>query len=174
MDFNFQKMNQQDAEEIANNWKYDGIYSFYDFTNDPEDYMELINPDKRLNNYFSCYFNKELIGFCTIEKIDKNKVNLGLGLRPNFTGKGLGLNFLKAIMNYSNSIYNKFNFTLIVAQFNLRAIRVYEKAGFIKKKTFMQNTNGGQYEFIEMESKTNEQNLRVEIETAGPVGKEKC
>ena len=40
-------MEQKEAEEIANNWKYEGIYSFYDYTNDLDDYQVLIDPKKK-------------------------------------------------------------------------------------------------------------------------------
>ncbi|WP_226582538.1 hypothetical protein [Halobacillus litoralis] len=40
-----------------------------------------------------------------------------------------------------------------VASFNKRAIQLYEKAGFVKKHSFIQATNGGRYEFTAMENK---------------------
>ena len=41
-------------------------------------------------------------------------------------------------------------FRLIVATFNQRAIRVYGKAGFKPDKIFMNETNGGEYEYLQM------------------------
>jgi ribosomal-protein-alanine N-acetyltransferase len=40
---------------------------------------------------------------------------------------------------------------LAVATFNRRAISVYERAGFVPVRTYMHSTNGGQWEFLEME-----------------------
>lgn len=44
MQFYFSLMSQSDAEKIAD-WHYEGIYSFYDMENDPEDLQELLSPE---------------------------------------------------------------------------------------------------------------------------------
>jgi ribosomal-protein-alanine N-acetyltransferase len=38
-----------------------------------------------------------------------------------------------------------------VATFNERAIKVYEGVGFVRGRTYCHETNGGVYEFLEME-----------------------
>jgi len=150
MDFNFRLMNQKEADEIAYNWKYDGIYSFYDETNDEDDLIELIDPNKRGNNFYSCYFDNELIGHYSIEIAKGNIGELGLGLKPCFTGKGIGLNYINAVMNHIFIRSGIKNISLIVAKFNNRAITVYKRAGFIVNKEFIQKTNGGEFEFLKM------------------------
>ena len=55
-------LRQSNAEEIANNWHYEGIYSFYDMQADPEDYEEILSPEARGNHY---YFYKP---FCSLLK----------------------------------------------------------------------------------------------------------
>jgi len=150
MDFYFRVMNQQEAEEIANVWKYDGIYSFYDISADMDDYLEFIDAEKRLNKYYSCYLNNELIAWCSIEVLGDGKIELGLGLKPKHIGKGFGVDFVDAVIDYAASTHCIYEFVLSVALFNQRAIRVYEKVGFTKTGAFIQNTNGGDYEFIKM------------------------
>lgn len=61
MQFHFSLMSQSDAEKIAD-WHYEGIYSFYDMENDPEDLQELLSPEKRGENYWSVFSNGVLIG----------------------------------------------------------------------------------------------------------------
>ena len=143
-------MNQQDADEIANLWKYSDIYSFYDSTADEEDYLEFMDSEKRGNNYFSCYTENELVGFYSVEILDGSIAELGLGLKPEYTGKGLGISFINAVLNHITRQYGINNFSLSVAAFNKRAIKAYEAVGFTKSKVFVQYTNGGCYEFIQM------------------------
>ena len=145
-------MTQIEALEIADNWKYPGEYSFYDVTADEEDYTEYINPDSRGDKFFSCFVNNILSAYYTVSIMD-DTAELGVGMRPDLTGKGYGLDFVNAVMDHITSRYAVAGFMLIVAVFNQRAIKVYKKAGFTEKDFFMQKTNGGEYEFLRMEKK---------------------
>ena len=138
------KMEQSEALEIADRWKYDGEYAFYDMTADPEDYEEIVTPEKRGNRYFSVFDGDELTGFFCAEQ-EGADVEIGLGLRPDLTGRGRGGAFLE---NYS---FEKIE--LDVASFNQRAVKVYERAGFVKTGTAKVSTNGGVYDFTTMELK---------------------
>ncbi|MCA1010983.1 GNAT family N-acetyltransferase [Halobacillus halophilus] len=142
-------MLQKEAEEIAR-WKYNGIYSFYDITADEEDYQEFINEETRGKHAFSVYEGEQLIGFYSIIPEGSETVDLGLGLRPDMTGQGIGGPFLQKALEYAQIHYGARSFTLSVATFNERAIRVYEKAGFKVVQTFIQPTNGSEYEFVKM------------------------
>ena len=150
MDYIFQKMTQEQAETIAFIWKYENEYSFYNMTADEEDLKDFLNSELRENSHFSVYKDNELIGFFTFNIKEPRIVNIGLGMKPQLVGKGEGLNFLLAGMEYAKNKYSPLFFSLIVAAFNLRAIKVYERAGFIKTETFIQETNGGKYDFIKM------------------------
>ena len=78
-------------------------------------------------------------------------VEIGLGLHPERTGRGLGASFLAAGLGYARSRYAPTRFVLAVAAFNRRAITVYERAGFTAIRVYMHSTNGGEWEFVEME-----------------------
>ena len=47
-----EQMRQSEAVEIADRWKYDGEYAFYDMTADPEDYREITTPALRDGRYY--------------------------------------------------------------------------------------------------------------------------
>ena len=144
------KMEQPEAVEIADRWKYDGEYAFYDMTADPEDYEEIVTPEKRGNRYFSVFDGDDLTGFFCVEQ-DGADVEIGLGLRPGLTGQGRGKAFLEEILRFVRENYSFEKIKLDVVSFNQRAIKVYERAGFLKTGTAKVSTNGGDYDFVIME-----------------------
>lgn len=149
--FNLKIMEDNEANEIAN-WEYEAPYSFYNFKNDEDDLKELLDPVLRNNSYFSVYDNEsdELIGFyCFYNK--KDSTEIGLGMRPDYTGKGLGLDFIEAGLRFVQKHSNSHEeITLAVATFNKRAIKVYERVGFEITGTEIISTNGAEYEFYRM------------------------
>ncbi|WP_430791238.1 GNAT family N-acetyltransferase [Virgibacillus flavescens] len=151
MKWNFTQMTQNQAEDIAYNWHYDGEYSFYDIQADEEDFQEFIDPGLRGESFYVVEDNGELIGFFNFTGKQANTIEVGLGMRPDLTGKGIGLGFIEAGIEFAESNYCPDKLTLSVAIFNQRAIKVYKKAGFKEMDTFMQDTNGSRYEFVRME-----------------------
>jgi [ribosomal protein S18]-alanine N-acetyltransferase len=151
--YRFEKMTQQEAEEIAYNWHYDGEYSFYDMEADREDLAEFLNPELRGDSVFTVYLGEEIGGYYSVNQTAAATYDIGLGMRPELTGSGMGLAFMKAGMDFVKSRFKPEIITLSVAMFNQRAIKVYRRMGFIDLDTFMQNTNGGSYEFLRMEYK---------------------
>jgi ribosomal-protein-alanine N-acetyltransferase len=150
MPYKFRVMTQEQAEEIAYNWHYDSIYSFYDITADEEDLAEFLDPKQRGDSKFTVYKKDEVIGFFSFTQKDPNTIDIGLGMKPELTGKGLGLEFIEAGIQFAKKEYSPQLLTLSVATFNKRAITVYKRAGFEPIATFEQKTNGSLFEFVKM------------------------
>ena len=150
-------MHQSEALEIAVRWKYDGEYAFYDMTADPEDYEEIVTPEKRGDRYFSVFSGDELIGFFCAER-EGADIEIGLGLRPDLTGQGRGGAFLEEVLRFVRENYSFEKIRMEVASFNQRAIKVYERAGFVKTGTAKVPTNGAIYDFTTMELKRKDEN----------------
>lgn len=150
MAYRFYPMTQQQAEEIAHNWHYDGEYSFYDIEADREDLEEFLDPEQRGKNYYIVTSGDKIAGFFSYHTVDSQTVDIGLGMKPSLTGGGRGREFVDAGLNFAIKSFNPSRITLSVAAFNERAIKVYEKAGFVRGETFMQDTNGSSYEFLNM------------------------
>jgi ribosomal-protein-alanine N-acetyltransferase len=145
----FRPMSEEEAREIAA-WHYEAPYDFYDTVNDPDDLAELLDPQQREDAYFSAFDERgALVGFFQFEKKGQS-VDVGLGLRPDLTSKGLGLEFLLAGLEFARRRFSPASFRLSVATFNERAIRVYERAGFRRVEIFTHSTNGGDHPFLLM------------------------
>ncbi|WP_342422113.1 GNAT family N-acetyltransferase [Paenibacillus sp. FSL E2-0178] len=143
-------LTQLQADDIAYHWHYAGKYSFYDMDSDEEDLIEFLDPAGRGDHTYAVSQDDELIGFFTILQIEGNTSEIGLGMRPDLTGRGAGQAFLKSVLHYVTVNFNPEQITLAVATFNTRAIKVYLKAGFTAANTYNQNTNGSTYEFMNM------------------------
>ena len=145
----FRPMDEKDARAVAA-WRYEAPYDFYDTVNDQDDLAELLDPQRREGAYFSAFDGSDaLVGFFQLEKKGQS-VEVGLGLRPDLTGKGFGLGFLLQGLEFARQRFSPKGFRLSVATFNERAIRVYERAGFRRVKVFMHHTNGGEHPFLLM------------------------
>jgi [ribosomal protein S18]-alanine N-acetyltransferase len=148
--YRFEPMSQQQACSVAA-WRYDPPYDFYDMVADPEDLAELLDPAQRDGRDFAVLDDPgDLVGFFMF-KHEGDTVEVGLGLRPDFTGRGLGLSFLLAGLEFARGRYAPARFRLAVAAFNQRAIRVYERTGFRQVESYMHRTNGGEHPFLRME-----------------------
>jgi len=151
MTFRFRSMSQADAEAIAD-WHYPEPFSFYNWAADPNDLAELLDPTVRDNGYFAVEDEDgSLIGFFHFKTPHGTRLELGLGLHPGRTGQGLGKSFVEAGLDFGRKRFAPREFTLSVASFNRRAIRVYERVGFSAVRVFSHWTNGAEWEFIEME-----------------------
>jgi ribosomal-protein-alanine N-acetyltransferase len=142
-------MGGHEARVIAS-WHYEPPYSFYDWTADEDDLGELLSEEARDGKYFSAFGPQgELVGFFGFGK-EGDSVVVGLGLRPDLTGRALGLGFLEQGLDFARENFGARLFSLSVATFNERAIRVYERAGFERRRTFDHETNGGTHPFLEL------------------------
>lgn len=149
MKFEISKMKQSDAVEISK-WHYEGMYSFYDFSQDEEDLRELLDPDNWNSLYYSVHDEfGALVGFFSFYEKGED-IEVGLGLRPDLTGKGYGVTFLESGMAFAISKFKPKSISVSVAKFNERAIKVYKNAGFEVISSFKNFTNGAWYDFLHM------------------------
>ena len=150
MRYRIEPMSQLQARTVAA-WRYTPPYDFYDWVADPDDLAELLDPVQRQGRYFAVLSDPGgLVGFFMF-KHEGDTIEVGLGLRPDLTGRGLGLFFVLAGLEFARERYEPARFRLAVAAFNQRAIRVYERAGFRQGESYMHRTNGDDHAFLRME-----------------------
>ena len=117
-------------------WRYEPPYDGYNITGDAEElvaYFTLASVDCH-----SLFEDDELIGFCTFGSdaqvpggdYFQNRLDIGLGIRPDLTGKGNGSSYVKAVVNHA--LTKQATLRATIAQQNLRAIRVWEANGFAR------------------------------------------
>jgi ribosomal-protein-alanine N-acetyltransferase len=141
-------MSEDEAETVIS-WKYPGEYGFYDMTRDVEDMAELRSGRVRESKYRSVYVDEALVGFFEFA-VEDDVVEVGLGLRPDLTGRGLGADFLEAGLGFARERFRPARFQLRVAAFNERAIKVYERAGFVRDMAYVHDFYGAPYDYLVM------------------------
>jgi len=133
---------EEEMAEIGG-YAYEPPYDFYDSRHEP-----VRNPDR-----FFCAHDGagSVVGFYYFE-LKGRVLEYGLGLRPDLTGEGLGLEFFKAGLEYGRDRFRPDQIVLAVAAFNERAITVYERAGFVRTGRHVRTLPGfGEVDFIDME-----------------------
>lgn len=138
------------AQEIADTWHYPEPYDFYDQTADPDDYAEFVTGADWPTHVWQVRSRGRLVGFFSAD-IDGATCEIALGLRPSLTGAGRGLAFLRAgLARLAPLLPPDCEVVLSVAEFNQRAIRVYQRAGFVVTSHFDQDTNASTFPFVAM------------------------
>lgn len=154
MEFTFRPMRLRDALAVAR-WRYPGEYAFYNPRMTPL-FVWLAERPLRLVGaaiYFAVRDDRDtLVGIFSFVPRGSS-VEIGLALRPDLTGQGvgLGLAYVRAGLSFAHERYAPKRFTLDVATFNRRAMRVYERAGFQPTRTVARRTHGRVVEYLEME-----------------------
>ena len=133
-------------------WTYPPPYDFYDTASDPEDAAAMRDPAK--SHHFRAVIGDggELEAFWWLDPKDDDVVEVGLGLRPDLTGRGLGEAVIRAELDYARAEWQPATFRLFVTVWNERAIRLYERLGFHEvgreSRSFPLH---GEHEFVRME-----------------------
>ena len=145
-------MTRADADAIAP-WRYEPPYDAYDWSEDPADLADLLDPAGWGDVWFAVddADTGELVGFAELHVID-DLVEIGLGMRPDLTGRGLGAPFTEAILHFARERWGPVRFGLDVLPWNERAMRAYERVGFSRGDLYVRRFDDGvEREFVRME-----------------------
>lgn len=151
----FEVLTQEEAVEIAYNWKYEGILSFYNMTSDLEDLHDFLDKNMRGQNTFSVRTQREkdIIAYFYYDLVDNNTAEIVLGINPIYLHKGYGseiIQYAEEALHERKAIQK---ITVAVAKFNTFCIDFYQGLGYASVGKFENYTNGGLYTFLKMEKK---------------------
>ena len=147
-------MNLLDAKRL-NRWKYPGEYAQYNLDG-------IANELYKSGALVACY-GPILIGYYCFNDAarvpagtqllaypEPDCLDIGLGMAPWLCGRGRGLAFLQKGMAYARHSLGTRRFRLTVLANNLRAIAVYQKAGFVYTRSFSVVQHEGPLQFYVM------------------------
>ena len=113
-------------------WKYDGKYSIYNlpsYESLKQSKSGFMNPEKE-KNYHVFKSNDNIISYINLSERE-TEVFIGIGVNPSFLNMGFGTQILLESCILSKELYPEKPLCLEVRTWNERAIRCYEKAGFV-------------------------------------------
>ncbi len=144
----FQPMAEAGAQTLVS-WRYEAPYDIYNLDSpDEQNICYFLEPQ---NAFYSITGQSgNMAAFCSFGPDGQvlggdyraNALDIGMGLRPNLTGQGQGLMYVKAVLDFARRAFAPAAFRVTVAQFNKRALRVWEKAGFRAIQTFQSKHDG--------------------------------
>lgn len=151
MNLTYHTITEEEAKEVCS-WKYPDEYACY---NQPpyEELQEkgaMFCDPARKSNFRSFYDSEQLIGFTNLAE-EANEVYLGIAVHPDYCSQGYGSAIVELTCRISAELYPNKPIYLVVRTWNKRAIRCYEKAGFvIDGNTFEMKTYSGIGTFYRM------------------------
>jgi RimJ/RimL family protein N-acetyltransferase len=148
--FQIEPITAAEARQILQ-WRYESPYDFYnppDTVDSAPVIAQFLDP---ANGFFSVRDEKHrFIGFCSFGAdgqvaggtYEVGPLDIGLGMKPEVTSQGRGQTFFAAIMAFAQTHFDPPGLRLSVAKFNARAIRVYQRAGFVVAREFREIPSG--------------------------------
>ena len=132
-------------------WRYESPYDIYNMGSGLDDAIELaeaIDYFLRPQYHFQAMLRHpadELAGFCSFGSDGQvaggdyrhPAVDIGMGVHPQYTGRGLGTTFAGAAIDFALAHFKPPQLRVTIAEFNRRAQKVWERHGFAPVQHFL-------------------------------------
>ena len=155
----FSPMDEAAARTISK-WRYEPPYEVYSM--DREDADQLVSAFLKPEYAYHAIIDRAgaLAGYCCFGTdaqvpggdYDNSALDVGLGMRPDLTGQGLGATFVSAVLRFARQEMTPTEFRITVAEFNKRALRVWQKAGFQPVQRFERTFDGMPFVILTMDA----------------------
>jgi RimJ/RimL family protein N-acetyltransferase len=143
-------MDERQAREISR-WRYPPPYNIYNLAESEDAVAYAINPQ---NNFYAMEDEMgRLVGFCSFGQDGQvpggdyhlEALDIGLGIRPDLTGRGQGIDYIKSVLDFARELFDPPRFRVTIAAFNRRAQNVWKKAGFRPVGRFQHEESGRKF-----------------------------
>ncbi|NMP22687.1 GNAT family N-acetyltransferase [Sulfobacillus harzensis] len=132
-------MTPEAAGEVVQ-WRYPPPFDFYNLEPAPEVLAELLDGSYHVardtSGRVAAFYCTGVAARVPDGVYSENYLDVGLGLRPDLTGRRLGGPFLEDVLEVLARSSPIAGFRLTVATRNQRAVRLYQRLGFAIVRTF--------------------------------------
>jgi len=142
-------------------WRYEPPYEIYSLTHPPSpaEVAYLLEPAYAYHQILDYSLDEGLdlalrmAGFCSFGEdgqvpggdYSADGLDIGMGVRPDLTGQGYGHLFVDAVCGFALQQFEPAMLRVTVAEFNTRALRVWQKKGFREVQRFGRSSDGMRY-----------------------------
>lgn len=144
MNLSFHPIRECDVHEMTR-WTYDPPYDVYNLSHPPDEAAVAywLDPSNGVHAIFDAVGC--MVGYCTFGvdgqvpggDYSADALDIGLALRPDQTGRGLGAVFTECVIDFAQRTYAPPLLRVTIATFNERAQRVWLRCGFEPVESFM-------------------------------------
>jgi len=146
----FAKEMTADFADQVIKWKYADEYSIYNhdssFITEYSDGMHFAFVDDEHNLLgYMCFGFAAQVPTDELNVYSDDCLDIGLHIKPDLNGKGLGGKFLKTCIEFADSHFNRPNLTTTIAKFNTRAQTLCKNAGFYESGAVHHKITGKEF-----------------------------
>jgi RimJ/RimL family protein N-acetyltransferase len=145
----FQNMDEGSARAILG-WSYEEPYALYNMppAAHGDALRAFLDP---INRYHAISDDHgHLVAYCCFGadarvpggEYSPDAIDIGMGVRPDLTGQGQGITYVCAVVDFARRTLDPQSFRVTVAEFNSRAMKVWQKAGFEVTQRFERTSDG--------------------------------
>jgi ribosomal-protein-alanine N-acetyltransferase len=152
MTLTFEPMDEAHARLVLG-WTYPPPYELYN------ENPAVLEADVRAlldaQNHYYCIHDAagDLLAYCCFGRdaqvgggdYSAPALDLGLMVRPDLTGQGQGSRYASAMVEFAERTFGRQPMRVTIAEFNQRAQRVWQKAGFRQTQTFPRARDGRRF-----------------------------
>jgi ribosomal-protein-alanine N-acetyltransferase len=142
-------LTDDDLAEIEG-WRYDGPWSVYDSEGrlDPAfGYWAVEGEDGRLAGFGCLGEEARVPGLGDAE----GTLDVGVGMRPDLVGRGSGVRFATAFLDFAAGQVAADRFRVVVKDWNSRSLRLVERLGFTPTGTHQVRRDGSTEAYLVLE-----------------------
>lgn len=146
---NFSPITENQIREYIS-WRYEPPYDIYNEKPADADDIVAYYLDPQYQAHAITDKDGRLAGLCSFGPDGRvpggrylhDALDIGLAIRPDLTGKGKGHTYIQAVIAFAWKQYHPPALRVTIAEFNRRAQRVWQKAGFVQVERFGRQSDG--------------------------------
>lgn len=149
--FRFHLIDESNARAILS-WGYEPPYDFYNDSEEDANLLQhLLHPQ---DSFYSILDeNSELIAYCSFGQDGQvtngdycdRALDIGMGIRPDLTGLGKGVEYTSAVLEFTDNLFKPKAFRVTLVAFNQPALRGSQKSEFKHQQPFERESDGMQF-----------------------------